>query len=102
MNLSLFNQLKDDKISYVEKIVSQWEVTLGEQSVGIRITLDSNGYYQYKTSHFYQRSELAGIVLNTQANFSSEEEALIYAKKQLVGFYEADDETSKWIKNENY
>jgi hypothetical protein len=102
MRLSLFKQLQDDKISYVEKIVSQWEMTIGEQIVGIKITLDSNGYYQFKTSHFYQRSELAGSVLSSQANFTSEEEALIYAKKQIVGLYEPEDETAKWVENEYY
>lgn len=95
-----FELLEEHKdISEVYRLVNEYSLYVGYQSVGIKIFLDSSGYYQMKTSHHYQGKNQAGVYTVSRANFSSEEEALGEAKRQLIAFYDGE---GTWSVNENY
>ena len=79
--------LMNDKIEYVEKVIGMYEVNIDGQEIKITTTLDSNGYYQ---------AEGKGPYLTSAANFQSEKEALLYAKRQITGTY---DGTGVWIES---
>ncbi|WP_313150116.1 hypothetical protein [Lysinibacillus capsici] len=100
--MSNINYLNDEHFDDIQEVVSEYFVRLGSQKIAIRITLDSNGYYQMSTSHFYKGSDLASPVITSAANFKSEAEALMYSRKQIAGFYDPTDKNAVWIENEYY
>ncbi|WIL39759.1 hypothetical protein QN089_05680 [Kurthia sp. YJT4] len=94
--------LENQHFSDIQKVISEWQVKIGEQVVRIRITLDNNGYYQFYTSHHYQSPELAGRVTSTNGNLGTETEALLAAERQIAGMYNPDDKKSTWIVNTSF
>ncbi|WP_306009356.1 hypothetical protein [Bacillus sp. MMSF_3328] len=86
-------------IEYAKKLESQYVVSIDGQDIGIKIYVDSNGYYQMDTSHYYQGPGRAGVYITSAANFDSAEEALIIARNQLSLAY---DNKGQWVKNINY
>lgn len=94
-----FQILKSEHTSEVKRLVNEYSLYVGDQRVGIKIYLDSDGYYQMNTSHFYQGKDKAGAYITSAANFKSEEEALSNAERQLLAFYDGQGE---WRKNESY
>ncbi|MFE6167026.1 hypothetical protein ACFVP8_04010 [Viridibacillus arvi] len=97
--MSLIDYLDDEKIDFVEEIVSQWIIRIGDQKINIRITKDAHGYFQFVTSHYYHGSEQAGPYIASAANFTSEKEAIIYARRQVVSFYDPADKNAVWVEN---
>ncbi len=65
--------------------------------MGIKIYIDTYGYYQMETSHFYRCKNKAGVFISSAANFESEKEALLNAKKQLLSFYDGEGSGKKMI-----
>lgn len=94
-----FELLADQNISEVRRIVNEYSMFVGNQRIGIKIYIDENGFYQMKTSHFYQGKDNAGAYITTAANFETEHDALNRAKNQLLAFY---DGQGMWHENENY
>lgn len=94
--------LDNEHFLFVQKVISEWRVRVGEQTIKIRIVLDNNGYYQFSTSHYYQGSKLAGPVISSFANLKSEEEALLIAERQIIGMYDPNDENATWIANSSF
>lgn len=83
----------------IKKLLNEYKLKIGDQKVGIKTYLDSNGYYQMETSHLYRGEGKAGVYTASAANFQSEYEALTFAKRQLLSFYDGQGE---WFKNEMY
>lgn len=94
-----FEILSNQHISGIKRLVNEYLLYVGNQKVGIKIYLESNGYYQMKTSHYYKGKDKASAYITSAANFSSEEEALRNAKNQLLSFYDGEGE---WKKNDDY
>lgn len=93
------NILKSRHTSEIKRLLNEYSLYVGEQNVGIKTFIDSEGYYQMSTSHFYKGEDKAGVYITSAANFTSEEEALSNAKRQLTMFY---DGKGEWRKNEDY
>lgn len=91
--------LKSDKIDYIFKVLNEYVLSVDGQKVKIRIYLDDSGYHQMDTSHYYRGSGMASVYTTSACNFNSEEETLIYAKKQLLSFY---DGKGEWMLNEDF
>ena len=100
--MSYIDYLEDESFDYVEELISQFKVKIGQQSIKIRITQDSLGYYQFETSHFYHGSKQAGPYIVSAANFKSEKEAIMHARKQIVSFYDPEDINAVWVENSLY
>ena len=94
-----FELLADQNISEIKRLVNKYSMLVGNQRIGIKIYIDENGFYQMKTSHFYQGKKNTGSYMTTAANFESEQEALNRAENQLLAFY---DGQGIWHENDNY
>lgn len=94
-----FEVLDKEQISDVMKLVNEYSMFIGFQRVGIKIFIDSNGKYQMNTSHFYKGKGMAGVYTTSFGNHDTEDEALKFARKQLLSFYDGEGE---WKKNEDY
>lgn len=94
-----FEILRNKNTSEIKRLVNEYSLYVGNQNVGIKIYLESNGYFQMSTSHFYRGKDKAGFYITSAANFTSEEEALRNAKNQLLSFYDGEGE---WKVNEDY
>lgn len=94
-----FDILSSEHTSEIKRLVNEYSLYVGYQKVGIKIYLESNGYYQMDTSHYYTGKDKAGAYITSAANFSSEQEALRNAKNQLLSFYDGEGE---WRVNEDY
>lgn len=97
--MSYIDYLEDELFDSVEEIVSQWKVRIGGQDIGIRVTKDTLGYYQFTTSHYYHGSNQAGPYISSAANLASEKDALMHARRQIVSFYESEDTNAVWLEN---
>ena len=94
-----FELLTDNHTSEIKRLVNEYSFYVGKQRVGIKIHIDTYGYYQMETSHFYRGKNKAGVYISSAANFESEKEALLNAKKQLLSFYDGEGE---WKENDSY
>ncbi|OLN21719.1 hypothetical protein BTO30_13540 [Domibacillus antri] len=94
-----FNILSSERISEIKRLINEYSLYVGDQKIGIKIYLDSDGYYQMETSHYYRGKDKAGVYITSAANFESEDEALSNAKRQLLMF---NDGKGEWRKNEDY
>lgn len=94
-----FELLADKDVSEVKRLVNEYSMLVGNQRIGIKVYIDENGFYQMKTSHFYQGKNNAGAYITTAANFETEQEALNRAKNQLLAFF---DGQGIWHDNDDY
>jgi hypothetical protein len=99
--VSSIEYFDDEKFDNVVEIISQWIVRMNEQKIHIRITRNSDGKFQFANSHHFRRSDLAGAITTSAANFDSEEEALLYAQRQLTTFYDPSIK-SIWVENSSF
>lgn len=91
--------LESEHSSGIARLVNEYSMRVGDKKVGIKVYLDSDGYYQMDTSHYYRGEGKAGVYTTSAANFKSEQEALIYANRQLTSLY---DGKGEWHKNDEY
>jgi hypothetical protein len=89
-------------VSEVYEVVGEWEVWIGFQKVKIKIKRDINGKFVHETSHYYHGSEQAGAYISSINGYETIELALQGAIKQLLMFYDPDDEKAKWVENDSY
>ncbi|MBK3494084.1 hypothetical protein JFL43_04270 [Viridibacillus sp. YIM B01967] len=63
---------------------------------------DAHGYFHFITSHYYHGGEQAGPYISSIANFPSEQEAIIGARRQIFSVYDPADINVVWIENESF
>ncbi|MGM7637603.1 hypothetical protein [Bacillus sp. Hm123] len=92
------------KVSTLCEIVAEYEVTVGEKTIKVKIKRDSTGFYSHSTSHFYQGPEQAGPYISSRNIFDTKGEAIDGAIKQITYFYNESHEypEDNWIVNSNY
>lgn len=86
------------------KIIEEYEITVGIKTIKFKIKEDSSGHYFYSTSHYYQGPSQEKPYISSRNRFDSEEKAIDGAIKQIVTFYDKNDENEKdnWIINYLY
>lgn len=89
-------------VSEVYEVCGEWEVWIGSKAVKVRVSKDSRGKYHYNTSHYYHGSEQAGPYISSYNGLETKEGALHAAKRQILSFYNPDDDEAIWVRNENY
>lgn len=94
-----FDLLTDENILEAKRLINEYSMFIGKQRVGIKIYIDADGYYQMRTSHYYQGKDKASAYTTSSTSFESEREALSRAKNQLLSFY---DGQGRWHENESY
>jgi hypothetical protein len=99
--MSWENDLRDDNISESYKLVGEWKVYVGRKRIGIKVWQNSNGKYDYDTSHFYQGPQQPGPHQSSRANLGTDQEALLAAESQILSYYDSNYNDDKYWKLNN-
>lgn len=101
-NVDCMSIFDDKHIVAFEKIISEYHLQIGEQRIGIKITIDNFGYYRLALSHYYYNTKTKEPYHTNKDTFDSEFEALTHARYDLLHYYDPKDKDAKWVANEVY
>jgi hypothetical protein len=91
-----------NKVDSIYKVVDVFEITLGEQTIKVKILNGFNGIFYYRNSHWYHGPEQAGPYISSINGFDTEGEALHAAVRELTFFYKPEHEGENWIVNQRF
>ena len=100
--LDYLEKLIGNHIVEAYEVIKEFEVFVGFQKIKIKIKLGNDGKYYYATSHYYHGSRQAGPYTSSQNGFDTIENAIYHAKRQILQFYDPNDESAVWKINDNY
>lgn len=92
----------DKKTVQSYKFIEEFVVYIDTQRIGVKIEKDEYGRYHHSCSHHYQGNEQAAPYVSSLCIADSKKEAYINAHRELLSFYNANDENKKWVKSGYY